>query len=218
MTAPATRLVPYITAREGEEADSLLSLRADFSSDGQSRLGYWDESAQDRDTRGVLWGRCSQMIGPDGLPAGQPRWRLVHPARQRECMLLLRCQLCVGPAKTPDGHLFLERACGPAYGAVVRTAQPPVCLKHAPVAAEQFPYLAGHGVTAFLVRSAPLYGVIGTAYEYGSDGIRAVAASDEPVRYGRRELSWFLASQLVRTLRDYSIVNLDDLLREVGAQ
>lgn len=41
---------------------------------------------------------------------------------------------------------------------------------------------------------------------------------DEPNRYTRPAQSWFLASQLVHPLRDYSIVNLGDLMHEVGAQ
>ncbi|MET8676123.1 hypothetical protein ABZW18_00575 [Streptomyces sp. NPDC004647] len=214
MTATANRLIPYITAREGEEADSLLALRASFGTDGRSCLGYWDETREDRDLRGALWGRCSQSIGLDGMPEGSPRWRLVHPARQRETMKMLRCQVCVGPAKTPDGYLFLESAKdgAPRPGATVRTAQPPVCLPHARYAAEHCPHLDRHGHVALMVRSAPLYGVIGTPYQGSSDGVQALAGDDTPVPYGDTALRWFLASQLVRTLRDFMVVNLDDLV------
>lgn len=105
-----SRLVPYITAREGEEPESYLALRASFDGAGRSALGYWDESREDRDPQGVLWGRCSQSIGVDGLPSGQPQWRLIHPARQRETMTLLNCQICARPTRTPEGYPFLASA------------------------------------------------------------------------------------------------------------
>ncbi|MGW5248814.1 hypothetical protein ACWEQN_34240, partial [Streptomyces sp. NPDC004129] len=151
-----SRLVPYITSREGEHPDLLLSLRGTHGPDGRLQLGYWDELREDRDLRGVLWGRCSQTIGADGLPTGRPRWRMVHPSRQRECMEQLRCQVCAHSARTRHGIIFLA---GPGEvqpeQAVVRTAQPPVCLKHARAAAEQCPHLDGRP-TVFLVQSAPL--------------------------------------------------------------
>ncbi|WP_260608958.1 hypothetical protein [Streptomyces sp. WAC 01325] len=34
---------------------------------------------------------------------------------------------------------------------------------------------------------------------------------DAPVEYGHPQLGWFLASQLVRELRDYEVISLDDL-------
>ncbi|MEU6325603.1 hypothetical protein, partial [Streptomyces sp. NPDC047009] len=134
----------YITSRAGERPDLLSSLRALRGPDGRLQLGYWNEMAQDRDLRGVLWGRCSQTIGRDGLPTGRPRWRMVHPSRQRECMEQLRSQVCAQPARTHHGIVFLA---GPGEvrpdDAVVRTAQPPVCLQHARAAAQQCPHLAG---------------------------------------------------------------------------
>ncbi|WP_371790411.1 hypothetical protein OG285_06020 [Streptomyces sp. NBC_01471] len=206
--------VPYITARVGEEADVFLSLRATFGSAGIARLGYWDETRDDRDVRGVLWGRVSQSIGEEGLPAGDPRWGLVHPARQRETMLGLRCQVCVGDARRPEGILFLESAQNgmPATGAPVRTAQPPVCLRHARLSAKRCDHLADHGHIAFLAQSAPLYGVIGTPYAYTHSGLEALESDDTPVPYGAPALRWFLASQLVRTLRAFTVVDLDDLV------
>ncbi|MBT2491604.1 hypothetical protein J7E96_24365 [Streptomyces sp. ISL-96] len=161
---------------------------------------------------GVLWGRCSQSIGPGRLPEGLPRWKMIHPARQRETMAMLRCQVCVGPAKTDAGTLFLETATGYRSGWPPRTAQPPVCLEHAHLAAERCPHLVRNGHVALMVRKSPLYGVIGTPYMYGLDGVQALAGDDAPVPYGDPGLWWFLASQLVRELRDYTVVNLDDLV------
>ncbi|WP_369228787.1 hypothetical protein AB5J56_00190 [Streptomyces sp. R21] len=213
-TLPRSCLVPYITAREGEEADSFLSLRAAFDRTGAARLGYWDETREDRDVRSVLWSRVSQSIGDDGLPAGEPKWRLVHPARQRETMLKLRCQVCVGDARTPDGILFLESKKDgvPTSSTTVRTAQPPVCRRHAHMAAKRCPYLAEHGSVALLAQSAPLYGVIGTPHAYSGNGVQVLAGNDVPVPYGDPALRWFLASQLVRTLRAFTVMDLDDLL------
>ncbi|MGW9024863.1 hypothetical protein ACWGQ5_11620 [Streptomyces sp. NPDC055722] len=211
-SSPTTRrLVPYITSREGERPDYLSSLRGSYGSDGRLQLGYWNELHEDRDLRGVLWGRCSQTIGVDGLPTGRPRWRMVHPSRQRECMEQLRCQVCARSARTRHGIIFLA---GPnevrSEDVVVRTAQPPVCLKHARAAAEQCPHLAGRP-SVFLVQSAPLYGVIGTPYQYGDGGLQALPATDEALPYGHPGLRWFLASQMVRRLRAYTVIALDDL-------
>ncbi|MGW2933549.1 hypothetical protein ACWDA7_17170 [Streptomyces sp. NPDC001156] len=209
---PATsRLVPYITSRAGERPDLLSSLRGMRGPDGHLQLGYWDELKEDRDLRGVLWGRCSQTIDADGLPIGRPCWRMVHPSRQRECMEQLRCQVCAQSARTRHGIVFLA---GPGevrpQDAVVRTAQPPVCLRHARAAAEQCPHLDGRP-TVFLVQSAPLYGVIGTPYQYGDGGLQALPASDAALPYGHPGLRWFLASQMVRRLRAYTVITLGDL-------
>ncbi|MFI6730969.1 hypothetical protein NRF20_01735 [Streptomyces sp. R-74717] len=62
-----------------------------------------------------------------------------------------------------------------------------------------------------MVRSAPLYGVIGTPYQWTRDGIVALAGNDTPIPYRASELRWFLASQLVRCLQDFTVVDLDDL-------
>ncbi|MGW8889101.1 hypothetical protein [Streptomyces sp. NPDC055749] len=212
-TKPGSCLVPYITAREGEEADSFLSLRATFDRTGTARLGYWDEGREDRDLRGVLWSRVSQSIGDDRLPTGEPQWRLVHPSRQRETMLQLRCQVCVGNARTPDGTLFLESKKDgvPPSSTTVRTAQPPVCRRHALIASKRCPYLAKHGSVALLAQSAPLYGVIGTPHAYSDHGLQVLAADDVPVPYGDPSLRWLLASQLVRTLRAFTVMDLEDL-------
>ncbi|MPY32235.1 hypothetical protein FNH09_13360 [Streptomyces adustus] len=207
-----TRLVPYITGREGEHPDLLASLHGTQGPDGRLQLAYRNEQNGDRDLRGVLWGRCSQNIGPDNLPTGRPRWRMVHPSRQRECMEQLRCQVCAQPARTDHGYLFLAgpHEAQPA-GAGVRTAQPPVCVRHARTAAEQCPHLQSRP-TVFLTQSAPLSGVIGTPYQYTHGGLHALPTDDrEALPYGHPGLRWYLASQLVRRLRAYTVVSLDDL-------
>jgi hypothetical protein len=128
-------------------------------------------------------------------------------------MMTLRCQICVGPTKTPDGYLFLESSADgtPPPGDSPLTAQPPVCLPHARAAAQQCRHLVQKGHVALMVRSAPLYGVIGTQYQWSTGGLKDLAGDDAPVRYGTPALPWFLASQLVRELRDFTVVKLDDL-------
>ncbi|MET8631633.1 hypothetical protein [Streptomyces sp. NPDC004680] len=57
----------------------------------------------------------------------------------------------------------------------------------------------------FLAQNAPLYGVIGTPYQYSNGGLQALSAADEALPYGHPDLSWFLASQMVRRLRAYTV-------------
>jgi hypothetical protein len=159
-------IIPYITAREGEEAElaSMLIVRW-----GNAGLGYVNEGPEDRDVRGVLWARCSQSLR-DGRPTGQPRWNEVHPLRQRETMMRLTCQVCAQPASRTDlGYLFLHTR--PAPGTMERgwpegalTAQPPLCLEHAVVASQQCVHLTDAGYIALRSRRPRLYGVFGTAY------------------------------------------------------
>lgn len=205
-------LVPYITAREGEEA-AFADFCLRIGHDSRSRVGYRDETPSDLGPRGELWGRCSQSIGPDRMPVGRPLWSMVHPSRQRECMMKLRCQICVGPAKAADGYLFLESGVPgpPSPGSARLTAHPPVCLPHARASAEQCGHFAKHGLVALMVRSAPLYGVIGTPYQLSARGWRAMPADDTPVPYSDPAVSTVVASQLVRSLRDYTVVRLDEL-------
>lgn len=180
---------------------------------GRARLGYWDETRQDRDVNGVLWSRVSQSIGDDGLPAGEPKWRLVHRARQRETMLHLRCQVCGANARTSEGILFLEsrKDSVPTSSTTVRTAQPPVCRRHARIASKKCDHLAKHGSVTLLAQSAPLYGVLGTPHTYSDNGVQVLVGNDAPVPYGDPALRWFLASQLVRTVRAFTVVDLNDL-------
>lgn len=209
-----TPLIPYITLREDEEPCPLSLLRARFTPDGRHSLGYWDQTADDSGPGGELWGRCAQRIGSDGMPTGRPLWSMVHPARQRECMLKFRCQLCVASTKTAEGWLFIESTAGAPSPACkpVLTAQPPVCLAHALAATQQCAHLSSFGYRALLVRKAPIFGVIGTPYQWGASGWTALPTDDTPVPYSDKAgLRVLLASQLVRELREYSVVDLTEL-------
>lgn len=214
---PWSAVIPYITARRGEDPDSaaMLGLRP-----GGGGLCYLDEGPRDRDDQGVLWARCSQTR-EDGWPVGPPRWGAVHPSRQRETMSGLRCQVCVvQPAsRTASGYLFLaprpEGSVGADWAEGARTWQPPLCLECAALAVKQCGHLARVGAAALRVRVPRLYGVIGTLYTTGP-GMRPVPvkvsdeAEDRPLSYKERLLRpWFLASQLVRELRGVTVVDLE---------
>ncbi|MFI1677566.1 hypothetical protein [Streptomyces sp. NPDC020607] len=221
MTANArdkTESVPYITMRAGEAEESFWELRASFTAAGSSRLKYRDETRRDRDVQGVLWARMSQKLDPKRQwPTGLPLHRLINPNRQHETMLGLLCQWCKKPARTrttPKGLLvFLESARRgvPTSSAAVRTAQPPVCLRCAVKAVERWSGLVKHGVVVLLAQSAPLYGVMGTRYEYVNRSIRALDPVDEPIPYGHSALDWVLASQLIRTPRAFTVISVADL-------
>ncbi|MFF9016127.1 hypothetical protein ACF09C_24570 [Streptomyces sp. NPDC014870] len=215
-TSAAPRLVPYITSREGEYGGLESELTLSMNAFGSVRLAYQEETPADRGPRGELWARCSQSLNAAGKPTGKPQWRLVNPARQRETMKQLRCQVGFCPAETDRGYIFLAGAEGAAShraGEPVRTAQPPVCLKHLRPALELCPHL-GKGHVAFRARATSPWGVIGTRYRLTATGLEPLPADDDdaPVAYGHPQLGWFLASQLIRELRDYEVVNLDDLV------
>ncbi|AZM56401.1 hypothetical protein DMA15_30625 [Streptomyces sp. WAC 01529] len=193
--------------------ESFSALRASFSSAGGSRVRYADERRRDRDAQGVLWARVSQSLDEHGVLTGAPRWKMINPARQRETMSQLLCQFCREPARTDEGILFLHSTKAGALdpSTSLRTTQPPFCREHARTAPEGCSHLAKHGV-ALLAQSAPLYGVVGTPYRYTVDRtIQAMAFDGDPVPYGHADLDWMVASQLVRTVRAFTVVNLEDL-------
>ncbi|MFJ3825285.1 hypothetical protein [Streptomyces nodosus] len=213
-TSTEPRLIPYVTLREGEEGAPNNLVIAGRGN--QLRLFYADEEPDDRDVRGVLWARCSQTLRDERhMPTGRPRWRFMHPSRQRETMQALLCQVCVRPARTPLGYIFLE---GPddytGDEKLIVTAQPPVCARHVRAAVRLCPHLDGRP-HVFLVQGAPLYGVKGTVYGYSRDGVQAIASPEDSLPYGHPNLATFLASQLVRRLSSFRHVDLDELLHNL---
>ncbi|MFF1810729.1 hypothetical protein ACFVXW_16630 [Streptomyces sp. NPDC058251] len=130
-------------------------------------------------------------------------------------MQALRCQVCAEPARTALGFIFLA---GPKDEAPTRatilTNQPPVCAKHVRAAAVLCPHLEERPMV-FLVQSAPLYGVHGTLYGPGEGGVRVIASPDDYLPYGHPLLPTFLASQLIRRLSSFRVVDLDELMREL---
>ncbi len=110
LTPSAGLTVPYITVRHGETPDleRHLCVRP-RPRRSRRRLAWINEGLGDRDLRGVLWGRVSQELSVDRRALrGTPRWRLVHPARQRETMLYLQCRGVrdAGARRAPPERVF----------------------------------------------------------------------------------------------------------------
>ncbi|BBA96888.1 hypothetical protein RVR_2391 [Actinacidiphila reveromycinica] len=212
--------VPYIVMRDGEEPvpETMISIR--YGRGGKPvGLCYRDEMTGDRDDRGVLWARTSQNRSLDNRLVGKPYFAKMHPARQRETMSMLRCQVCHAPAsRTEHGYLFVARK--PAPGTEVEgmlTGQPPVCLPHAVAAIERCSFLAEQGYVLLRSRVPRLYGVLAATYGIRDDHALAPLPTpigpngeDAPVPYTRRDVTpWLLASQLVRRLTDVTTVDID---------
>ncbi|MEV6841645.1 hypothetical protein AB0N17_45810 [Streptomyces sp. NPDC051133] len=210
-----TSLIPYVTQREGEEVvpETLL---IHTSSGGQHLLYYADEGPQDRDRHGVLIARCaSNPVDEHKMPTGRPQWKLMHPYRQMMTMQAMRCQVCARPAQTSLGFIFLA---GPGdidlHGTLVVTSQPPVCARHVRAAARLCPHLRETPMV-LVTQDAPLFGVHGTHYGPDGLGVRVVTYPDEPLPYGHPDLSTLLASQLIRRLNSFRVVDLGDLERKL---
>ncbi|TQE15813.1 hypothetical protein Sipo8835_44440 [Streptomyces ipomoeae] len=221
-TRKASRLIPYITQRKGEDAapDNLIILQHAFG----PQLHYRDEDpARDRPMRGqpghlgALWARCAfNPLDEDGMPTGKPQWKFMHPYRQMLTMQALRCQVCTKPARTLLGYIFLA---GPndedPDQPTIKTNQPPVCAKHAPTAAEFCPHLEGDPMV-FLATSAPLYGVHGILYGLNKKRqVQVVAKPKKPLPFDHPNVPTLLASQLIRQLTSFRVVGLDELTHEL---
>lgn len=213
--APALpKVIPFITPRRGEAMDPAIRIRAVPCRHPMPKLGYTLEEPEDRDPEGVLWARTLENPVVNGEREGAPRWSDVHPLRQRRTMMLLRCQVGDCPATRPDGsRLFLfAESTGMPDGEPMLTAKPPVCERHALVAARLCPML-GPDPYAVVVKRARLFGVSGVRYEYTLRGPRVVEEShDDPVPYGTfPHQNWILATQMWRQLHDYRTCRLSDL-------
>lgn len=223
-TREASRLIPYITQRKGEDAapDNLIIVQHAFG----PQLHYRDEDpARDRPMQGQpgrlgsLWARCAfNPLDDDGMPTGKPLWKYMHPYRQMLTMQALRCQVCTQPARTPLGYIFLA---GPhdedPDQPTIKTNQPPVCAKHTQKAAELCPHLEGNPMV-FLTQSAPLYGVHGTVYGLNRKRqVHVVENPDRPLPFDDPKVPTLLASQLIRRLSSFRVVGLDTLLGELAA-
>lgn len=217
---PGLGPVLYVQAREGEVVDSPRSLcAARGPAAAMSLLSYWDQAADDRDARGALWVRASEILSRSGRPVGRPM-QDVHPARQFDTMRRQRCRVGFCPARLEytSGHAYLylvtesERRTDGGY----RTAQPPVCIEHALLCAEFEPRFQG-GHSALLVTASNVSGVLGTRYEPLDDGLNVAAVGPDQEFHpyaDRGRLRWVLASRLVRDLTAYRVIDLRRLVRE----
>ncbi|MFI0511165.1 hypothetical protein ACH3Y9_12510 [Streptomyces sp. WSLK1-5] len=210
-------VIPFITARKGEEAAPANLYLLPQRGTGQLRLFYGDEDARDRSVAEMLWARSAFSMGDGGMPAGEPLWKFVHPYRQMATMLANCCEICTRPARTPLGLIFLA---GPKdhdlTSPVISTWQPPVCARHVRTALKLCPHLEGSPMVC-VARSAPLYGVIGTVYGPGPGGsVVAVEEPDEPVKFNDPRVPRTLASQLARRLASFQVLDVDEVLTELA--
>jgi hypothetical protein len=211
-------VIPFITQREGEEAGPANFIILRKRGGSGLRLFYADEDPRDRPVANMLWARCTFSRDEHGMPAGEPQWKFMHPHRQMGTMLASRCQVCTRPARTPLGLIFLA---GPrdehSTQPIVWTTQPPVCVRHVRTTAKLCPHMEGNP-KVFLAGSAPLYGALGTVYGFGVGGaVEAVSRPAEPVTFRDPRAPLLLASQLVRRLSSFRLLDMDELLAELAA-
>lgn len=173
-------------------------------------IAYLDENLADRDDRGVLWFRTPSRPG-----RGQPVFNQVHPLRQRRAMRRLLCGVCGKPANRSDeGVLWLLRDFRddwPGWPDEIGATEPPVCLPCVPLASRMCPSLR-KGVVAVRVRHAPIAGVRGALYRSGG-GLIPESSGDITVAYEDPLVHWVRAINLVRQLRDCTLVEVDALCR-----
>ncbi|MEW1995942.1 hypothetical protein ACFWFH_04525 [Streptomyces coelicoflavus] len=56
----------------------------------------------------------------------------------------------------------------------------------------------------------------GTLYGRDEGGVKVIAQPDAPLPYGHPNIGTFLASQLVRRLKPFRVVGLDELLNDLA--
>jgi hypothetical protein len=199
-TTKAARLVPYVTAYDGEQMPYQLAFAPHAAATDGVRLSFHDPVEQDW-MFGVLWHR-------QGLHRrGRPLWNMVNTSRQRRCMLRHLCQVCGRSAVDETGRVWwlLPEPPGQA-GAVEFTHAPPTCHRCIPAAFEQCPRLRRGGHIYTSAGSVP-YGVVGMVYQLRHSGLVQIEEALELPLEAFHRLEYALASQL--------IVALDDLRSEL---
>lgn len=196
-------LAPYITSWSAEH-------RLPFTVVERRGWGiaYTDETAVDRDGNGVLWDRMSSRPHQ-----GRPQFGQTHPLRQRRAMRRLLCQVCGGPAdRTRDGILWLlpdHRGDWEGWPRGMGNVEPPVCLPCVCVSLRLCPALK-KGAVALRVRECPVAGIRGALYQ--SNGVMPVFVGQKIVALDDPAVRWIRATNLVRELRDCTILPLEDVV------
>lgn len=194
--------VPYITAW-----DTGPPLRARLLS-LPSGIAYQDEGLADRDRHGVLWLREFSRPG-----RGRPEFGRVHSLRQQRAMRKLLCQVCGGPADSDhQGVLWLifdDENKTPNWPEGIATANPPVCVRCARIAVRACPTLRTVGCIAVRVGHSRIAGVSGALYEAGAGFQAELVDDDATVAFDDPAIRWTLAAQLVREIRQCTIVDLE---------
>lgn len=192
MNFPRPLVVPYIASWSQEQARSPVVIGP------RGGIAYQDEGPYDRDADGYLWLRAPAKQG-----CGRPEFGRVHPLRQRRVMRRLLCQVCGGSADQNErGTLWLledHRADWEGWPNGLLTTHPPVCTPCAGEAVRSCPNLLGRCV-AVRVGSSEVSGIYGVRHLPGGPLTPGV------VEYGDPAGRWVLASQLVRSLSDCTVV------------
>ena len=190
-------VMPYVAMWSGER-----KLPAVVIALPRGGVGYLDESASDRDSRGVLWMRYESRPGVGKLVFGD-----VHSLRQRRVMRRLLCQVCAGvPDRNTDGVLWVMsdyRDDWAGWPNGMATHDAPVCRPCARAAAKRCPALRERPVF-FRSKTHPLVGVRGAHYAPSPQG--PVAVGDITVAFDDPRIRWTIAHQLIRQLGDCMII------------
>ncbi|MEE1838106.1 hypothetical protein [Streptomyces sp. SP17KL33] len=205
--------VPDIAAWSGERLPPQNVVIANDGIAFASQVGL-NGFALGRDTHGALWQRWALRQGD-----GRPDLGKVHGPRQRRAMRKFLCQVCGGPSdENEQGRLYLledyQGTEGWPEGEV--TTHPPLCRAHAPLAARLCPHLRGR-VVAVRARDVSVDGVHGMVYKRGN-GLVPIATKKQVVFHGDWRIRWTLANQLAVTLRDCTLVDLDELSAEAAVR
>ncbi|SEM84189.1 hypothetical protein [Streptacidiphilus jiangxiensis] len=165
-----------------------------------------------RSVDGVRWETWT------GTPTGEPLWTVHHPARQLELMdSRNRCLVGGGPAhRTPAGLLWLLPA-DPAHPDprttatdAIRTANPPLCLRHAHQAQRHCQRLAVECLV-LLVPEVEIVAVRGIVHRPGADPCWEELHLDHP------DLEFMVGQQLVAELRHPVVLDALPSLTQPGS-
>lgn len=215
MATKRGRPIPHITPLKGEEILPWSSLI--IRPDGRG-IGYRHELPDDRDKFGVLWQRLTPR--PTSRPI--PLFNQVHPARARDAMLQMRCQVCLkDPSRTRAGTLFIIQ---PEKGRDMRfwpdteyTIHPPTCLPCTQQALIHCPFV--RDAKALRVKNPRPWGVFGTEYYRDEDGRLRWGRDVDRCSYDDLRLSpWVLAAQPVARLSRCTQVDLRVELLSAGLE
>ncbi|MFF8994071.1 hypothetical protein ACF09H_29925 [Streptomyces sp. NPDC014983] len=139
---------------------------------------------------------------------GEPNFGDVHGPRQRECMLLLRCQLCRRPvARNELGYPWLleDHRGAPGWPEREVTTHPPACETCQPLAAVQCTPNRGKFVSLRVGRVLT-DGVYGQLYVPAARSVPN--GKPQTFFHGDARLRWMLGAQTAATLFDVTVVDM----------
>jgi len=203
--------IPCVAARSTDQGPLEIDLCVEVPPNGKPRIAYQYPGPDDRDAHGNLWVRMSSAG-----EGGRVLYHSMHPARQRECMENLLCQVCAEPALREAGTLFIEwqRPDEPPMRLDrLRTDMPPVCptcaalsLRHCPVLRDDVePVL-------LLVRKSVVCGVSGNLYRVKGDFEGWIEAeADVYSSYNKPRYPGLIAQRSHRKLRGVTVVDPESL-------